>query len=365
MEETNTKSKMCKKIGIVIVGLLLIFSTSFAGSYFGQMLAYENVDTSSIIQTSAVEVVTTDISVVASAASSSVVAITTETVTTGNFMQQYVSEGAGSGVIITEDGYIITNQHVIDGASTISVTLNNDEVYEAELIGYDASVDIAVIKIDASNLTIAAIGDSDSLTVGETVIAIGNPLGELGGTVTEGIISATSRELTIDGQDMTLLQTSAAINPGNSGGGLFNMAGELIGIVNAKSSGDDVEGLGFAIPVNTAINVAEQIIDKQGNVSTNATYVLGISMLEINTDELVSQYRVDEAGVYVYEVTTDSDASELGLQSVDLLVSINGVEIDEAETAQTVIQAVESGDELVIVVIRNSKTLTLSMNVEF
>ncbi len=354
-----------KKIGIGAAALLMVFSVSFAGSYFGEMSAHEDNDKGELTQTTQLESVTSDVSVVAASAASSIVAITTETMTTGNYMQQYVSEGAGSGVIISEEGYIITNQHVIEDASTIMVKLNNDEEYEAQLIGYDASVDIAVIKIDAKDLTTAAIGNSETIAVGESVVAIGNPLGELGGTVTEGIISATSRQLTIDNQEMTLLQTSAAINPGNSGGGLFNMAGELIGIVNAKSSGSDIEGLGFAIPINTAKDVAQQIIETEGNVSTNATYVLGITMLEIDSEELLKQYNLEKQGVYVYEVLDNSEAYSLGIQSGDLLISINDVEVKTAESAQTVIKEIKNEDVLNIVVERNGKEILLSMTVNF
>ena len=173
------------------------------------------------------------ISDVAAVASNSVVEITTETVMMGTRMGQFVSEGAGSGVIITSDGYILTNNHVIDGASKITVRLKDGTSYNGVVVGLDEKTDLAVIKVDASDLQPAVFGDSSSLTVGETAVAIGNPLGQLGGTVTSGIISALDREISIDGETMTLLQTSAAINPGNSGGGLFNSYGELIGIVNA------------------------------------------------------------------------------------------------------------------------------------
>jgi serine protease Do len=180
---------------------------------------------------------------VASLTSDSVVEITTETVTTDSWMQQYVTNGAGSGVIVTQDGYIVTNNHVIDGASKISVRLKNGTTYTASLIGSDSKTDVALLKIGATGLKPVVLGNSESLKVGDTAIAIGNPLGQLGGTVTEGIISALDRELVIKGKKMSLLQTDAAINPGNSGGGLFNNKGELIGIVVAKSSGSDVEAL--------------------------------------------------------------------------------------------------------------------------
>ena len=191
----------------------------------------------------------------------SVVEIKTESVQTEVFLGQYVTEGAGSGVIIKSDGYIITNYHVIEGANKIIVTTTDEQQYAAQVIGADADNDIAVLKINAANLPAATMGNSDQLNVGDLAVAIGNPLGELGGTVTAGIISALDRSITIDGTTMSLLQTDTSINPGNSGGGLFNQYGQLIGVVVAKSSGSDVEGLGFAIPINTASRVAEQIIE--------------------------------------------------------------------------------------------------------
>ena len=190
-----------------------------------------------------------------------VVEITTTNVVTDRFYGQYVTSGAGSGVIISENGYIITNNHVIDGAQRIYVRLTDGSEFEAKLIGGDAEKDIALIKINATGLKAAVMGSSKSLVVGQEVVAIGNPLGSLGGTVTDGIISALDRTVVVDGHQMTLMQTNAAINPGNSGGGLFNRAGELIGIVNAKQSDTGIEGLGFAIPIDIAWDAAKTIAD--------------------------------------------------------------------------------------------------------
>ena len=174
----------------------------------------------------------------------------------------FVREGtsAGSGVILSEDGTIITNHHVIDGAYGISVRLRGGETYTATLVGSNEENDIAILRISAENLTYATFGDSDALRVGQTAIVIGNPLGTLGGTVTCGILSALDREISIDGTSMHLLQTDASINSGNSGGGMFDLDGRLIGIVNAKSTGTNVEGLGFAIPSNTALQIATTIL---------------------------------------------------------------------------------------------------------
>lgn len=192
-----------------------------------------------------------------------VVEITTTNVVTDRFYGQYITSGAGSGVIISENGYIITNHHVIDGARTITVRLTDGSEFSAKLVGSDADTDIAVLKIQATGLSYAVMGSSASLVVGQEVVAIGNPLGSLGGTVTDGIISALDRTVVVDGHKMTLMQTNAAINPGNSGGGLFNRAGELIGIVNAKQADTGIEGLGFAVPIDVAWASVEAIVNKK------------------------------------------------------------------------------------------------------
>ena len=288
----------------------------------------------------------------------SVVEIRTEQTVSGTFMQQYIQEGAGSGVIVSEDGYIVTNNHVIDGATLITVILRNGDEYDATLVGKDAQADLAVVKIDAKGLQPATFGDSDKLVVAQSVIAIGNPLGELGGSVTNGIISALARSVVIENQEMTLLQTTAAVNPGNSGGGLFNMSGECIGIVNAKSSGSGIEGIGFAIPANTAVKVAEDIIH-YGYV--RGRVMLGISMLEVFDRYTANRYNVKDYGVYVSAVGEGSDAEKAGMKSGDRLVSINGTEVDSYATAKKLIQACSVGDTAVIVVSRGSSEITLNV----
>lgn len=203
----------------------------------------------------------------ASIISPSVVSITTEAVQQGQaWYGSYVTSGAGSGVILSSDGYILTCAHVVDDADTVTVTTSDGTEYDAQVVGSDTADDIAVLKIDATDLTAAVIGDSDAASVGETVYADGNPGGTLSGTITEGIVSALNREITVEtdsGEAITLnvIQTSAAVSPGSSGGGLFNDRGELIGVVNAKSSDTSDEGLGFAIPINDAISIAKNIIE--------------------------------------------------------------------------------------------------------
>lgn len=287
----------------------------------------------------------------------SVVEIKTESVQTGTVLGQYVTEGAGSGVIIKSDGYIITNNHVIDGASKILVTTTDETKYEATVVGTDSDSDIAVLKINAKNLPAATMGNSDQLNVGDLAVAIGNPLGELGGTVTAGIISALDRSITIDGKTMTLLQTDTSINPGNSGGGLFNQYGQLIGIVNAKSSGSDVEGLGFAIPINTAANVAEQLIENgyvSGKPSTGMAY-------QERTSQSGGFFGGSETtSVYIAEVNS-TNAQKAGFHVGDLVKSVDGQDIDSFETLSGIITSHEPGDTVSYTIERNGQTMKIDL----
>ncbi|MDD2458919.1 MAG: trypsin-like peptidase domain-containing protein, partial [Eubacteriales bacterium] len=219
-----------------------------------------------------------------------VVAIDTETTVATPFGRNSIIPSAGSGFIISADGYVVTNHHVISGAQSIQVTLDNGDTYKASLVGSDPANDIAVLKIDGQDLPTVQLGESSDLEVGELAVAIGNPLGELSGTVTAGIISALDRTITVDGQDMTLLQTDAAINAGNSGGALFNSFGEVIGINTAKNSGSGIEGLGFAIAIDHAEPIIEQLIEK-GSVPEPPR--IGIYTQDV-TAEMAQQYDLPE-----------------------------------------------------------------------
>ena len=301
---------------------------------------------------------------VAELVSPSVVVITTEQVVYSQWSwygQSQVESGAGSGVIISSDGYILTCAHVVDGASTITVTID-DKDYTATLVGEDTTSDVAVIKIDATGLTPATVGDSDSLKVGQSVMAVGNPLGELGGTVTGGMISALNRSVTIQGTSstntMSLIQMDASVSPGNSGGGLFNMNGELVGIVNAKSSSSDAEGLGFAIPINDAIKVAQELLEN-GYV-TGRPY-LGITYLGVEDAQTAAQLGVNAYGVYVVEVVKGGPAERAGLQSGDRIVSIDGTEIASKDDLGTLMQKHAAGDTLNITIARNGQMQTVSV----
>lgn len=289
----------------------------------------------------------------------SVVEIATESVVTGNFAQQYVRNGAGSGVIISEDGYIITNYHVIEGANSVTVTLRDGQTsYTAAVIGSDSDNDIALLKVDATGLSPATFGDSSSLAVGDYVVAIGNPLGELGGTVTDGIISALAREVTIENKNMTLLQTNAQISPGNSGGGLFNASGELVGIVNAKDSATEVEGIAFAIPIN---NVLDIINDLKSYGYVTGKIDLGMQFADINSNETAFYYGVNKTGCYVLSVTRGSNAEQAGFRTGDLITKVKGTEVSTSSDINKALEKSNVGDKVTFTVYRSGKTIDLEL----
>ena len=372
-EKTKRRSKqstLSKKAAAAILTLAVVLSgAAGAGSVLvtSRLMENKSASTSSTgsgLSTTAVNAATgssSSVEAVAAAAADSVVEITTESVTTDKWMQQMISEGAGSGVIISQDGKIVTNNHVIEGARKITVRLRNGDTYPATLVGTDSKTDVALLKIDATGLTAATFGNSDNLKVGQPAVAIGNPLGELGGTVTDGIISALNRDITIDGETMNLLQTNAAINPGNSGGGLFDVNGNLIGIVVAKSSGTGVEGLGFAIPINQVASVVEQL-SSNGYVTGRAQ--LGVSLVDIQDAQTAMMYRVSRTGVYVLKVSEGSAAEQAGLQAGDCILSVDGTEVSSSSDLTTILGKHAVGDTLKIQVLRSGQTLTLSATLQ-
>ena len=369
-----------KRVARSAVALVLAAAMGFAGGFVGakfggsgkvviQQVAPSSTadsasgsDSSITAASSSGSSLTTEL--VADLVSPSVVVITTEQVVYSQWSwygQNQVESGAGSGVIISSDGYILTCAHVVDGASTITVTIG-DKDYTATLVGEDTTSDIAVIKIDADGLTPATVGNSDSLKVGQSVMAVGNPLGELGGTVTGGMISALNRSVTIQGSSsvntMSLIQMDASVSPGNSGGGLFNMNGELVGIVNAKSSSSDAEGLGFAIPINDAIKVAQELLEN-GYV-TGRPY-LGITYLAVTDAQTASQLGVNAYGVYVVEVVKGGPAEKAGLQAGDRIVSVDGTEIASKDDLGTLMQKHAAGDTLSITIARDGQMQTVNV----
>ena len=274
--------------------------------------------------------------------------------------------GSGSGVIITSDGYIVTNNHVVEGGQNIRVCLQDGSEYEATLIGTDSYSDLAVIKIDATGLPAATLGTSSNMTVGDPVFAIGNPLGVLSSSVSQGIISGLDRTINVDGHNMTLMQTDAAVNPGNSGGGLFNANGELIGIVNAKSYGLDVEGIGFAIPMDTAKSIIIDLIDL-GYV-TGRPY-LGISMQDValrfgsgySSNPFFSFGGNYVTGVQVVAVEEGSPAQNAGLQVNDVIVGLDDQEITGTSQLSALLYEYKVGDTVTISVLRGNETQQLSV----
>ena len=291
----------------------------------------------------------------------STVGITTQ-VTTNYWGYTTQSAASGSGFIYSSDGYILTNFHVIESASSIKVTLYDGTSYDAKLVGYDESNDIAVLKIDAENLTPVTIGDSDNLNVGDSVIAIGNPLGELTFSLTSGAVSALDREVTMSNNvTMNLIQTDCAINSGNSGGALFNLYGEVIGITNAKYSGSSgsgasIDNIGFAIPTNSVRSIVDSIIEK-GYV---AKPYIGVMVADVSDE--AKNYGTP-AGAAVASVTEGGPADKAGLQTNDIITAVDGKEISGKSDLSSIIADHAAGDKLTLSVYRQGQTLTLTVEI--
>lgn len=360
---------------VVVLCVLLSAAAAFGGTYFANKLVYGNVNTDTsgtgvpggeveLLQSGVYRQVTTtvvkdgqkmSVAETAAAVKDSVV----EIVLSASSRGQSITIGAGSGVIISADGYIVTNHHVVENASKITVRLTDKTEYEAALVGSDEVADIAVIKIkpaEGVKLTVAVLGDSDKLVVGEKVIAIGNPLGELGGTVTDGIVSALDREVLVDGQKMNLLQTNAAINEGNSGGGLFNLYGELVGVVDAKSFGTGIEGLGFVIPINDAKAVIEQLIE-YGYVRGRPA--IGITVYDCDMYTAWRYFGSSQPGAYI-----EAADSSTGLNVGDRIISIDENEISSASDISNYINTRSVGDKVKIVVMRSGKTVEVEVTLK-
>ena len=366
------------KVARSAVALVLAAVMGFAGGYVGSQMNGSKVVIQQVAPSGSSSSSGSDSSITSASASGSsltteqvadlvspsVVVITTEQVVYSQWSwygQSQVESGAGSGVIISSDGYILTCAHVVSGASNITVSIG-DKDYPATLVGEDTTSDIAVVKVDATGLTPATVGNSDNLKVGESVMAVGNPLGELGGTVTSGIVSALNRSVSIQGSSsvntMSLIQMDASVSPGNSGGGLFNMNGELVGIVNAKSSDSDAEGLGFAIPVNDAVKVAQELLEN-GYV-TGRPY-LGISYYAVTDAQTAAQLGVNAYGVYIVEVVKGGPADKAGLQAGDRIVSMDGSEVATQSDLGTLMQDHKAGDTIEITVARGGQMQTVNV----
>ena len=295
----------------------------------------------------------------------STVGITISGQTTSRYGYGYTYQASGSGFIITSDGYILTNYHVIEGSEKVTVATYNNETYDAKVIGYDESNDIAVIKIEAEDLTPVILGDSNSLRVGDPVFAIGNPLGELTFSLTHGIVSALSRSVTMDsGSTMSLIQTDCSINSGNSGGALFNVYGEVVGITNAKYSSSgysgeaSIDNIGFAIPINSVQRIVTSIIE---NGYILKPYI-GITVSSMS--EETANITGIKAGAVVYEVTEDAPADKAGIKAHDVITKVDDQDISSSEDLVKVISDTEPGTVLRFHIYRQGKEMEIDVRVD-
>ena len=283
----------------------------------------------------------------------------TTSVTTNYFGFRTTAAASGSGFILTSDGYIATNYHVVEDATEIKVTLYDDTAYQAELIGYDESNDLAVLKIDAENLQTVVLGSSNALRVGDSVIAIGNPLGELTFSLTQGVVSALNRKITVSNNAMTLIQTDCAINSGNSGGALFNTYGEVVGIVNAKysSSGSSataaIENIGFAIPIDSVMDILQSIIEK-GYIEKP---YIGVTVYTLDG----GYEAFGLAGAVVSEVEEGSPADKAGIRANDVITKVNGTDIKSVEELKEQIAKGSEGDEITLTVYRQGSSVEIKV----
>lgn len=290
----------------------------------------------------------------------SVVAISCTMQTTA-YGQSVEGTSSGSGFILTEDGYVVTNYHVVQNASNITVTTHTGDEYDATVKGYDATNDVAVLKVEAEGLSAATIGSSGNLFIGDMVVAIGNPLGRLAATETVGYVSGINREVTTDNTVISMLQTDAAINPGNSGGPLFNMYGEVIGITTAKysgttNSGASIEGIGFAIPIDDVMGIISDLID-YGYVT--GAY-MGITVKD-NDKEAAAQFGLPTDGAYVVDVTPGSSADKAGIQSKDLITAVDDHKITTRTDLTRTLRNYKAGDTAQVTVVRSGRELTLTI----
>ena len=328
-------------------------TTLFEGQRETEALTVAHVDTSR--EQTAAEVYAENVN--------STVGITTS-ITTNYWGYQTQSAAAGSGFILTADGYILTNYHVVEDSNSITVALYDGSTYDAKLIGYDENNDIAVLKIDATGLQPVVLGSSDDLHVGDQVVAIGNPLGELTFSLTSGMVSALNREVTFsNGLRMSLIQTDAAINSGNSGGALFNMYGEVVGITNAKygsssssSSTASIDNIGFAIPIDDVRSIVESIIENGYIVKP----YIGVSVQNVSSE---SQQLGLPQGAAVAEVVADSPAEQSGLQVNDIITAVNGTAITGSTDLVNTVKGAAIGDELTLSVYRQGKEMELKLTV--
>ena len=291
----------------------------------------------------------------------SVVSINCSSVSTNIFGQSVQSASSGSGFIITQDGYIVTNHHVISGASSVTVTLHDGREYPATVVGSDSDYDVAVLKINATDLQPVTLGNSSNVNVGDSVLAIGNPLGELTFSMSQGIVSCCDRAINVDGTPFNMLQVDASINPGNSGGPLMNLYGEVVGIVSAKySSYSDttVEGIGFAIPISDVQTIITDIMEN-GQVTDKAYMAIKAGSM---TEQMAAQYNIDVTkGVFVYAVEKGGAGEKAGLQLGDVITKLNDTDITSMSDLSMAKKSYKAGDTVTLTVWRGGQEITLSL----
>ena len=346
-----------KKVHMILAAVMTVSVITFGGCSAGTA-ADNNSSAASVAQQTAdneanlSDARNTPVVRAAKLVGPTVVGITNKAVAHDWFNNPVETEGVGSGVIFRKDGYIVTNNHVISGAKELIVSLPDGRSLKGKLIGADEMTDLAVVKVDAKDLPAASFGDSDKIVVGEPAIAIGNPMGlEFKGSVTSGVISALNRTLDISDKRVKLLQTDAAINPGNSGGALVNADGEVIGINSAKVAANGVEGMGFAIPINTVQNIINEIMDK-GYV---ARPYLGVSVFDPETAGRYGYQLNIDKGVYIFQLTLNGPCGKAGLQRGDIILKIDGEETNSVSDLRGKIAEKKVGDTVKVTFDRNGK----------
>lgn len=359
---------------IIVVAVV----SAMLGGLIGTYMAPKNYDSAMAAPevTIPTDNVSSLISAVAEKVSPAVVSVSNMVPVNSNFQIRYIAQGSGSGVIFDKNGYIVTNNHVVEGAKRIEVGLQNGKKVVAKLIGTDPKTDLAVLKIDETNLPVATLGDSDKIKVGELAVAIGNPLGEqYSRTVTAGIISGLNRTLNAGDTSLKLIQTDAAINPGNSGGPLVNTKGEVIGITSVKlvstggnsdffdifgfgTSGTPVEGMGFAIPINTARPIIDQLI-KNGYVERP---MIGVAVQQVSEDD-AKTYNMP-VGLFVAQVQPGGPAEAAGIMPGDVITAVDGKKVATLDELQQIIYQHKVGDTVSVTVYRNGKSINLNVKLK-
>ncbi len=352
-KDKKKKKSLQKKVVAVAGSLVAVTLIAFSSiGVYTLFFEDDSADTASTEESSVVQQTSNEegltISEIAAKVTPSVVGINVESM---------MESGTGTGIIMSEDGYIITNAHVVSGMTKITVVLMDETEYEATLIGSDTQSDLALLKIDATGLTPAEFGDSDDLVIGAEVVAIGNPLGmDFAGTVSDGIVSGLNREVEIDGQVMNYIQTNASINSGNSGGPLVNSQGQVVGINSAKISSAIAEGMGFSIPINDALPILEEL-KENGYISGRPQ--IGIGGQDI--DEDTANYYNVPSGVLVQEISENSGAEDAGIQIGDIITAINGTEIASIAELNEIKNELSPGDSIKLTVYRDGQTTNVNV----